>query len=705
LSPARSEPLAIDRSLLFPSFVILLFLSTVVFGCPSILASTLTVQHDLHVGLFPESQRLVGYDRITLEPVRKQLVVELPPKVEIHTLTVEGRPHPIRRRGPEVIVDHAFVAASGGDRMTIEIRYEAVFDDPVPDLPVNTDNPGFGVTGVISEKGSFLQAGAGWYPQIPGSRATFAVEIDGPSGTVGVTAGRSLGIETRGGRTFSRWEVRQPVESLALSAGGYVVHEKAVGKVTAATYLLPDTVALSGPYLEAIARYLALYDGLFGPYPFEKFAVVENFFPTGYGFPSYTLLGGTVIRLPFIIHTSLGHEIAHCWWGNGVQVDMGQGNWCEGLTTYVADYLYKERQSESEAREYREQMLRNYATLVPPDKDFALNRFVSRTDPVTKAVGYDKAAMIFHMVRRLVGDDAFWQALKQVYRERLFKKTSWRDFQEAFEQTGGRSLEGFFKQWVERPGAPRLALEGVERLWDRKGWVVEGRLSQKRPYFYLQVALEVQLGKEAHRPTPLSVSGDRTAFRIPCESRPSAVVADPDFDCFRRLQSSEIPAAVNSLKASSALLVLVPPGEPELQSAASLLPLSFGIDDFKVASEENVSERDLGKGDILLIGLPKNRKLLSRLPSELAVGDGWFDLNGKRYEDPGDALFAVFAHPWSEGHHVGLFYPLSGGAASEAERKITHYGKYSYLAFKGGESQDKGIWPVQDSPMIYRWNP
>jgi hypothetical protein len=657
------------------------------------------------VSLFPESQRLVGYDRITVEPARKALILELPPRVNIRTLTVEGRPHPIRRKGHEVMVDPAFVAAPGEDRMTIEIRYEAVFNDPVPDFPVNTDNPGFGVTGVISEKGSFLQAGAGWYPRIPESRATFSVEIDGPSGTMGVTAGRSLGHETRGGRTFSRWEVRQPVEGLALSAAGYVVHERAVGKVTAATYLLPDTVFLSTPYLDAIASYLVLYDGLFGPYPFEKFAVVENFFPTGYGFPSYTLLGGTVIRLPFIIHTSLGHEIAHCWWGNGVQVDMVQGNWCEGLTTYVADYLYKERQSESEAREYRIQMLRNYATLVSPEQDFALARFVSRTDPVTRTIGYDKGAMVFHMVRRLIGDEPFWKALREVYRGKLFERASWRDFQQAFDRTGNRSLEGFFKQWVERPGAPRLALEGVERRRDGKGWVVEGRLSQQRPYFDLQVALEVQLGNEARRVTRLSVSGDRTVFRIPCERQPLAVVADPDFDCFRRLQPSEIPAAINSLKASRSLLILVPPGEPVLQGAASLLPLSFGIDDFKVAPEDHVSERDLAKRDILLIGLPKNRKLLSRLPSGLAVGNGWFELNGKRYADPGDALFAVFDHPWSEGRHVGLFYPLSSGAASGVVRKITHYGRYSYLAFRGGENQEKGIWAVQDSPMIHRWEP
>jgi hypothetical protein len=66
----------------------------------------------------------------------------------------------------------------------------------------------------------------------------------------------------------------------------------------------------------------------------------------GFGFPSYTLIGGTVLRLPFIIHTSLGHEIAHCWWGNGVLVDDDGGNWSEALTTYVADYLYQEKKSE-----------------------------------------------------------------------------------------------------------------------------------------------------------------------------------------------------------------------------------------------------------------------------------------------------------------------------------------------------------------------
>jgi len=59
------------------------------------------------------------------------------------------------------------------------------------------------------------------------------------------------------------------------------------------------------------------------------------------------------VRLPFIRTTSLGHEVLHNWWGNGVYVDWERGNWCEGLTTFMADYAYKEEEGESAAREMR----------------------------------------------------------------------------------------------------------------------------------------------------------------------------------------------------------------------------------------------------------------------------------------------------------------------------------------------------------------
>ena len=58
-----------------------------------------------------------------------------------------------------------------------------------------------------------------------------------------------------------------------------------------------------------------------------------------------------MLRLPFIRASSLGHEVLHNWWGNGVLVDYARGNWSEGLTTFMADYAYKSEESAAAARE------------------------------------------------------------------------------------------------------------------------------------------------------------------------------------------------------------------------------------------------------------------------------------------------------------------------------------------------------------------
>ncbi len=107
----------------------------------------------------------------------------------------------------------------------------------------------------------------------------------------------------------------------------------------------PDQ-ALADRYLDATAQYLEMYRGLLGPYPYSKFALVENFWETGYGMPSFTLLGEQIIRFPFILHSSYPHELLHNWWGNGVFVDLAGGNWCEGLTAYLADHLIAEQRGQ-----------------------------------------------------------------------------------------------------------------------------------------------------------------------------------------------------------------------------------------------------------------------------------------------------------------------------------------------------------------------
>jgi hypothetical protein len=665
------------------------------------------VVHDLTVRLEPEKHLLVGTDEIEVSgKAAVGLSFFLAPHAEIRRLTVNAKPAEYRFHRGRVSVSPPETVP--GKALTLRVEYAAVFDDPYPETPANTDNPGFGVTGIVGEKGVFILSGAGWYPSFPASSERFSITVDAPAGMIAVTAGRSAGRKTEGRRTLSFWEVDRAIEGLALSAGPYVVTEAESGGVQVATYFTPETQPLSGRYLAAVKKYLDLYNGLFGPYPFEKFAVVENFFPTGYGFPSYTLMGGVVLRLPFIIDVSLGHEIAHCWWGNGVRVDFSSGNWSEGLTTYVADYLYKEQESAAAAEEVRRQWLRNYAALVDEKSDFPLSEFIGRKDRVTKVVGYDKSAMVFHMLRQILGEEVFWGALRDVFADKLFQRASWEDFRIAFERRAGHgpccTLENFFDQWVHRAGAPELSVEGVSREKTEGGWQVSGTVvqRQKRP-FDLPATVAVETGEGALIQV-VSLHGKKTPFSLAAPARPAAVELDPEANVFRRLFAEEIPASVNAVKGADSVSVVVSAaaGSAGTQTAQMLIR-SLGLSRARIIQEVDAQQAVSAGQSVVYIGFPEDPSLLPEARAPVSLLPDRFSVAGRVFSEATDTFFGVFENPQNPEAVVGILYPVHPRFGPLAARKTTHYGRYSYLAFSSGQNEAKGVWPVVDSPLIVRW--
>ena len=666
-------------------------------------AAGIRAHHTLQIELFPATGKLTGIDEIAIKSAAVR-VLEFYISERVTQLKVEVNQKSRNFNFENGRIKLTLEPQEQSSDLLVTIYYAGIFDDPVPVRPVNADNPGYGVTATISEKGSFLLAGAGWYPELAGSQATYRLKVSAPAGLIAVTAGRSLGHKTDQGQTESTWEVDYPVEGLSLSVARYVVETKTVGNVTAATYLLPANQDLAQSYLEATVGYIKLYSDLFGPYPFQKFAVVENFFPTGFGFPSYTLMGGRVLRLPFIVHTSLGHEIAHCWWGNGVYVDYAAGNWSEALTTYVADYLFQEMKSKKAALDYRRQWLRNFSTLVRPENDFPLDQFMSRSSPVSKAIGYDKGAMVFHMIRRQLGEEAFWNALRDVYRHRLFQKTSWSDLQRAFEARGQRSLEEFVGQWIHRKSAPRFFMDDVQLYHSAGKWKVSGKIIQKDPNYTISINLALEAGSERIN-REIEITGEATDFEMISSERPRKLAADPGVDTMRLLDAAEIPPAVNNIKGSpSVVIVLSDQLPPDLKKAAETLALSLGLKNYQFISESEVRRSQLTENDFLLIGQPGQKELLPNMPDQVSIQPGSFTLNNSLYNESSDAFFGVFHHPFNNNHIAALFIPSSGRFADIVARKITHYGKYSYLTFQSGKNVDKGTWSVVRSPLVYEWD-
>ena len=668
-------------------------------GCVS--GRPVVARHDLAVRLDPKRNSLAAVDTMDVRPGGKtSLAFALSGNATVEKVSAQGRDLAFTLGGEtlQVVLPPGI---SPGGAVSLTIEYQASFRDHVPENPVNTDDPGYGVRATIGEEGTFLNDLAGWYPEIPGSRPTFRLRVEGPAGYEAVTAGRLVRRETSGDVTRSEWETRMPLDGLSLSAGPYRIREGTAGETKIYTYFYPGADSLSGKYLGAVTRYLDLYRELLGSYPFDKFAVVENFFPTGYGFPSYTLLGSTVIRLPFIVDTSLGHEVAHSWWGNGVLVDYRRGNWSEGITTYVADYLYKERASPEEGKEYRLKILRDYSTLVSSGNDFPLASFTGRDSPASRAIGYGKGAMVFHMARRLAGEEAFWEGLRDLVREKMFREVTWDDFADAFGRTSGTDFAPFIRQWVDQSGAPVVALKEVKAVPTGEGWHISGLVVQEQPYFDLRISLRL-VTDEGNIDTVLTVSSGNTPFSLSAGAPPRELVIDPDVDLFRRLFPSEIPPTVNAIRGSADLLVVAARGLPvDLLEASKTLLATMGRKDARLVREENTKISDLAGHDVLFLGLPAEKGYLPTLPPALSAGPSRFTVEGAAYVSPGNALFAVLPHPAGGGRVAALFLAFSPEAASQAARKIPHYGKYSYLAFSDGTAREKGTLEPLSSPLIW----
>ncbi len=683
----------------------LAFLAAFLFPGPASGASgqPSVVHHDISVRLHPGSHSLEGVDILTVRTGGEQsLSFALSETAAVERVTTGGKDVSFTFSGGVLRVVLSPDAAGGGG-LSLTVAYRASFRDRVPEGPVAGGDPGYGVRGTIQEKGTFLSDEAGWYPDLPGSRATFRVLVEGPAGYESVTAGSRIRRETSSGITLSEWRTREPLAGLSLSAGPYRIREKHDGEIPLYTYFYPETDSLSETYLLAAARFLALYRDLLGPYPFEKFAVVENFFPTGYGFPSYTLLGSTVVRLPFIVETSLGHEVAHSWFGNGVRVDRDRGNWSEGLTAYVADHLYKERASAEEGKEYRLKILRDYSTLVPRGGGFPLASFTGRNSPASQAIGYGKGAMVFHMARRAAGEEAFWKGLRDVVREKMFHEATWSDYAQAFGRETGIDFDPFFRQWVERGGAPVIALAGVGAERDGKGWRIFGTIAQEKPHFDLHVPVRL-VTDDGNMDAVLDVSGGETPFSLSSGARPRTLLLDPEVDLFRRLDPSEIPPTVNAIRGSTDLLVVTARGLPDpIRESAKLLLAGLGKEEASILPEEEAPPSRLAGHDVLFLGFPAGSGYLPSLPKELTISPTGFTLRRVRYESRGDALFVALPHPADRGRVTALFLPLSPEAASLAARKIPHYGKYSYLVFTEGKNRAKGTWAPASSPTAYEF--
>jgi aminopeptidase N len=632
------------------------------------------VHHDLRITLDPATRELQAEDTISTTG-SVDIDLALSAQFEIDQFTLNGQPVKPSSDTDAEGRTHWRLVPEGAGSQQIFLRYHG----RLAQLP-DTDHRGTlqGLPSMADVRGSFLPGGTGWYPQIQGKTFSYRLTLQLPAGQRGLVPGRLIS-ETDDAQGYrAAFEFPFPAEGIDLLAGPYEVQERWLVRqsgdpIRLRTWFHPEIRDLAKDYLDALNRYIEFYSRWIGEYPFSEFSVVSSPLQTGFGMPAMTYLGIDVLRLPFIRTTSLGHEVLHNWWGNGVYADYDTGNWSEGLTTFMADYTYKEQESMQAAREMRLSWLRDLAAL-PPDQDTPLREFVARTHGSSQIIGYDKAAFVFLMLRDHLGTEAFDRALRNFWREKRFQRAGWSDLRHPFEQSSGTQLAIFFEQWLTRSGLPKLHIENA---------VVEGNrvrvtLAQTAPAYALQVPLVIEAG--AGRETHLvEFSSLRQEFAIDATSAATAVALDPDMRLARRLDSKELPPILRQVMIDAGTILIVPTSKSEFRDAAKELADKLLDGSPRVVD----AAQPLPKAPVLLIGAG-------------AEVDAYLEQHGLPPRPPqlknrGSAQ--VWAAVQPDGNALLIISAGSAQALRSLQRPLPHYGRQSWLVFDGAKAIDRGIWP------------
>ncbi|HXW68902.1 MAG TPA: hypothetical protein VEJ88_04785, partial [Dissulfurispiraceae bacterium] len=209
---------------------------------------------------------------------------------------------------------------------TIIIVYEGIFKGGKDFKGTN-----FGVVpSVIEERGISLTGL--WYPCID-ELSFYHLSAALPEGFTAVSEADEIRKSAGNGQVHFVFDFQHPAPGINfIAVRGCEEIKSTLNGTGIYAYFFREDLPLAGRYIEYAKKYIRLYEGMLGKYPYRRFSVVENFLPSGYSMPSFTLLGRDVVRLPFILETSLGHEVLHQWFGNLVYVDYDKGNWSEGLT-------------------------------------------------------------------------------------------------------------------------------------------------------------------------------------------------------------------------------------------------------------------------------------------------------------------------------------------------------------------------------------
>ena len=303
-------------------------------------------------------------------------------------------------------------------------------------------------------------------------------------------------------------------------------------------------------FLDKSAEILGFYASLIGDFPYPTFtlALSDSRFPGGHSPAYFALLNQPVVMhgaqqvtwrtdpVSFSDYRSffLAHELAHQWWGQAVGWKNYHERWLsEGLSQYFAALYAQEERGDETFGDVLSQLRRwsiRHSDQGPVYLGYRLGQ-IKNEPRVFRSLVYNKGALVLHMLRRFIGDEAFFNGLRRFYGEMRFRMAGTDDLVRAFETEAKRSLQDFFERWIHEFDVPTLRFDyrTEARVAGQQGDSdVVLHFEQETKPVEVPITVTLRYRSGAKETVVVPVSEQITEFRVPLTGRLRSVDVNED---------------------------------------------------------------------------------------------------------------------------------------------------------------------------------
>lgn len=520
--------------------------------------------YNVEVIISPDQQTISGEAKVDFvaQQVAKTVLVELHPDLRVNSVKIsDGQSLSFARdnNSPLNLTVALPDTATPGKRFTLTFEYSG---------PVSSedDSPTKGVRFASVDKTSaYLLLPARWFPltDYPSNRYTGTFNIIVPSSFAVTGTGKAdspvmrPGIGNAPAQASYTFHCDQPGPVGSFVAGSLQLSPQSAEGYSISVFTPPSQASTASAYANSLAQIMSYFADSFGPLssqpgaPSLTLAQMPDGSLPGYSAPGLLLINASQWT-PKPNERVLSRLAASQWWGSQVLPATASDVWLtDGLSRY-SEALYAEQ---ADGIAGLHQALEDFAVGALMFEDAAPIGQAQRLYPYSeeyRSVVADKGAMVFHMLRADLGDDAFTSLLKDFYKQHMGKTVSIDEFEQMTTAKAPPPKKGdpplnlvaFFSQWLNSTGVPEFTLQYIVYRTP-KGFKVVGKVHQDLDTFRMPV--EMKVDTEGNPETKkILVNGTNSTFEIDTFGRPkpNGITIDPNNNLLKSSPQLRVRAQV-----------------------------------------------------------------------------------------------------------------------------------------------------------------